>query len=257
MNGNVMEVRNVRKVYNSKLNGNQSNALKDISFSVEKGEFLGIMGPSGAGKSTLLNVISTIDTPTGGSVKIGGRSIINLDEDELSNFRRSKLGFIFQDYNLLDTLNLKENIILPLSLAREPVQSIEDKVKKISSMLGIEKILKKYPYEVSGGQKQRAAAARAIITQPELILADEPTGALDSKSSSELLGSLSELNEQNGATIVMVTHDAFAASYCSRIIFIKDGLLNCEIVSNGNRKSFFNEILKTLSLVGGVSNDII
>ena len=253
----VMEVRNIKKVYNSKFGGNESQALKDVSFSVEKGEFLGIMGPSGSGKSTLLNVISTIDTPSDGTVKIGGKSIIHLDEDELSNFRRRKLGFIFQDYNLLDTLTIKENIILPLSLAKVSVTLIEQKVKKISTILGIDNILSKYPYEVSGGQKQRAAAARAIITEPELILADEPTGALDSKSSTELLGSLSDLNKQNAATIVMVTHDAFAASYCSRIIFIKDGLLDCEIERNGGRKEFFNEILKTLSIVGGDSNDIV
>lgn len=253
---NVMEVRNVKKIYSSKLNGNQSIALKDVSFCVEKGEFLGIMGPSGSGKSTLLNVISTIDAPTSGSVKIGGKSIINLDEDALSNFRRKKLGFIFQDYNLLDTLNLKENIILPLSLAKVSVMSIEEMVKKVSLVLGIDNILNKYPYEVSGGQKQRAAAARAIITEPELILADEPTGALDSKSSTELLENLSALNKHNEANIVMVTHDAFSASYCSRIIFIKDGLLNCEIQRSGSRKEFFGEILKTLSLVGGVSNDI-
>jgi len=254
---NVMEVRNVKKVYSSKLSGNESQALRDVSFSVEKGEFLGIMGPSGSGKSTLLNVISTIDTPTSGAVTIGGKSIINLDENELSNFRRRKLGFIFQDYNLLDTLTLKENIILPLSLAKLDVMSIEEKVKKVSAVLGIDNILNKYPYEVSGGQKQRAAAARAIITDPQLILADEPTGALDSKSSTELLGNLTELNKQNEATIVMVTHDAFAASYCSRIIFIKDGLLDCEIERNGSRKEFFNEILKTLSLVGGASNDFV
>ena len=254
---NVMEVRNIKKVYNSKFGRNESQALKDVTFSVEKGEFLGIMGPSGSGKSTLLNVISTIDTPSDGTVKIGGKSVINLDEDELSNFRRRKLGFIFQDYNLLDTLTVKENIILPLSLAKVSVTLIEEKVKKISTILGIDSILSKYPYEVSGGQKQRAAAARAIITEPELILADEPTGALDSKSSMELLGSLSDLNKQNEATIVMVTHDAFAASYCSRIIFIKDGLLDCELERNGSRKEFFNEILKTLSVVGGDSNDIV
>jgi putative ABC transport system ATP-binding protein len=253
---NVMEVRNVKKIYSSKLNGNESQALKDISFSVEKGEFLGVMGPSGSGKSTLLNVISTIDTPTSGTVKIGGKSILNLDEDGLSDFRRSNLGFIFQDYNLLDTLTLKENIILPLSLAGIDVKLIEKKVKEISTVLGIEKILNKYPYEVSGGQKQRAAASRAIITQPKLILADEPTGALDSKSSTELLESLSELNRKNEATIIMVTHDAFSASYCSRIIFIKDGLLYCELERNGNRKEFFNEILQTLSTLGGDSSDI-
>lgn len=253
----VMEVKNVKKIYNSKSNGNQSQALKDISFSVEKGEFLGIMGPSGSGKSTLLNVISTIDTPTSGTVKIGGKSIINLDEDELSDFRRKRLGFIFQDYNLLDTLSLKENIMLPLSLAKTAPAIIDKKVKKISSILGIDKIINKSPYEVSGGQRQRAAAARAIITEPELILADEPTGALDSKSSTELLENLSQLNKNNNATIVMVTHDAFSASYCNRIIFIKDGLLNCELERSGSRKDFYTEILETLSTMGGASNDLV
>ena len=253
---NVMEVKNVKKIYRSKLNGNKSQALKDVSFSVGKGEFLGIMGPSGSGKSTLLNVISTIDSPTDGTVRIGGKSILNLDEDALSDFRRSNLGFIFQDYNLLDTLTIKENIILPLSLARVDAKIIEEKVKRISKVLGINEILNKSPYEVSGGQKQRAAAARTIITEPKLILADEPTGALDSKSSMELLESLSELNTQNDATIIMVTHDAFSASYCSRIIFIKDGLLNCELERTGSRKEFFNEILQTLSTMGGESCDI-
>lgn len=253
----VMEVENVKKIYNSKSNGNQSQALKDISFSVEKGEFLGIMGPSASGKSTLLNVISTIDTPTSGTVKIGGKSIINLDEDELSDFRRKRLGFIFQDYNLLDTLSLKENIMLPLSLAKTAPAIIDKKVKKISSILGIDKIINKSPYEVSGGQRQRAAAARAIITEPELILADEPTGALDSKSSTELLENLSQLNKNNNATIVMVTHDAFSASYCNRIMFIKDGLLNCELERNGSRKEFYTVILETLSTMGGVSNDLV
>lgn len=255
---NVMEVRDVKKTYSSAASGIPSQALMGISFSVKKGEFLGIMGPSGAGKSTLLNVISTIDKPTSGAVLIGGKNIVNLDEDELSDFRRKKLGFIFQDYNLLDTLTLKENIILPLSLAKVKVSLIEKKLKRISELLGIKKIINKVPYEVSGGQRQRAAAARAIITEPELILADEPTGALDSKSSAELLNSLSELNQKNDATIVMVTHDSFSASYCDRIIFIKDGILNCEIERNGrNRKEFFDEILKVLSSLGGGISDAV
>lgn len=254
---NVMEVKDLKKTYFSKSKGFKSQALRGINFNLTKGEFLGIMGPSGSGKSTLLNVISTIDTPTSGTVKIGGRSILNLDEDNLSDFRRKKLGFIFQDYNLLDTLTIKENIILPLSLAKADVSLIEKKLNKISCMFGIDKILNKSPYEVSGGQKQRAAAARAIITEPELILADEPTGALDSKSSKELLESLSELNRDKEATIIMVTHDAFSASYCSRIIFIKDGLLNCEINKTGSRLDFYNEILKTQQSLGGAIDDAI
>lgn len=254
---NIMEVRNVKKVYGSKSGGSESNALNGVSFSVVKGEFLGIMGPSGAGKSTLLNVISTIDSPTSGTISIGGKSFLNLNEDELSLFRRKQLGFIFQDYNLLDTLTLKENIILPLSLSKEDVTVMEAKLKKISSILNIEDILGKYPYEVSGGQKQRTAAARAIITEPEIIFADEPTGALDSKSSTELLNNLTSLNQNNEATIVMVTHDAFAASYCNRIIFIKDGILDTELERTGSRKEFYNEILSTLAMVGGAESDII
>lgn len=253
----VMEVRDVKKVYSSRHGGNESKALNGVSFSVQKGEFLGIMGPSGSGKSTLLNVISTIDIPTAGTVTIGGKSFLNLDDDELSMFRRKKLGFIFQDYNLLDTLTLKENIILPLSLSNVSANTMDDRVSKISRVLNITQILNKYPYEVSGGQKQRAAAARAIITNPEIILADEPTRALDSKSSTELLDSISLLNQENQATIVMVTHDAFAASYCSRIIFIKDGKLCIELQKNSGRKEFYNEILSTLSEVGSDSSDII
>ncbi|WPC44300.1 ABC transporter ATP-binding protein [Clostridium sp. JS66] len=253
---NIMEVRDVKKEYGSKNGGSKSNALNGVSFSVQKGEFLGIMGPSGAGKSTLLNVISTIDSPTSGTITLGGKSFLNLNEDELSIFRRKQLGFIFQDYNLLDTLTLKENIILPLSLSKVDVASMEEKLKKISGILNIEDILGKYPYEVSGGQKQRAAAARAIITDPEIVFADEPTGALDSKSSTELLNNLSLLNKDNEATIVMVTHDAFAASYCDRIIFIKDGILDTEIEKTGSRKDFYNEILRTLSIVGGTESEL-
>lgn len=254
---NIMEVRDVKKVYSSKQGGSESKALNGVSFSVEKGEFLGIMGPSGSGKSTLLNVISTIDSPTSGTITLGGKSFLSLNEDELSMFRRKQLGFIFQDYNLLDTLTLKENIILPLSLSKVEVAYMEVKLKKISGILNIEDILGKYPYEVSGGQKQRAAAARAIITDPEIVFADEPTGALDSKSSTELLNNLSLLNKHNGATIVMVTHDAFAASYCDRIMFIKDGILDTEIEKTGSRKDFYNKILSTLSTIGGAESDII
>ncbi|AKN30340.1 bacitracin ABC transporter ATP-binding protein [Clostridium carboxidivorans P7] len=253
---NIMEVRDVKKEYGSKNGGSKSNALNGVSFSVQKGEFLGIMGPSGAGKSTLLNVISTIDSPTSGTITLGGKSFLKLNEDELSMFRRKQLGFIFQDYNLLDTLTLKENIILPLSLSKVNVASMEEKLKKISEILNIGNILGKYPYEVSGGQKQRAAAARAIITDPEIVFADEPTGALDSKSSTELLNNLSLLNKDNEATIVMVTHDAFAASYCDRIIFIKDGMLDTEIEKTGSRKDFYNEILRTLSIVGGTESEL-
>jgi len=253
----VLKVSNVKKVYGSKHGGNTSTALNGVSFEIEKGEFVGIMGPSGAGKSTLLNVIATIDNVTAGQIYIGGQEISRIKEPELSDFRRSKLGFIFQDYNLLETLTLKENIALPMILSRKGVKQIESTLRSISANLGIDDILNKYPYEVSGGQKQRAAAARAIVNSPELVLADEPTGALDSKSSRDLLQCMQRLNENNQTTILLVTHDAFAASFCKRIIFIKDGVLFIEIDNPGNRKEFFNKILKVLASVGGENNALL
>lgn len=252
----VVDVKNLRKIYGSK--GNVYTALDNIDLQINEGEFVGIMGPSGAGKTTLLNVISTIDKPTSGAINIGGENIMVMNEDKLSSFRRNKLGFIFQDFNLLDTLTLKENIILPLTLSKIKPSLIEKKVIKISEILGISEILNKYPHEVSGGQKQRAAAARAIITEPTLILADEPTGALDSKSSQELLQCLTDLNKNNEATIMMVTHDAFAASYCQRILFIKDGKIFAELVKgNNSRREFFQKILDMLAAIGGKNNDMI
>lgn len=215
------------------------------------------MGPSGAGKSTLLNIVSTIDTATSGAVKIEGKNITNLNNKQISKFRRESLGFIFQDFNLLDTLSVKDNIALPLALARANEKTINKTVFSISKTLGIETLLDKYPYEISGGQKQRTACARAIITNPSLILADEPTGALDSKSSTDLLNAMTKLNEEQDATIMMVTHDAFAASYCKRVLFIKDGLIFKEINRRGTRKEFFKEILDVLSLIGGGDNDLI
>ncbi|HAG42669.1 MAG TPA: bacitracin ABC transporter ATP-binding protein [Clostridium sp.] len=246
---NVLTVKNVEKVYGSR--GNVYTALNDISLEVREGEFVGVMGPSGAGKSTLLNIISTIDKPSSGIVSVDGDDITKMNEDKLSSFRRDKLGFIFQDFNLLDTLTVKENIILPLALSKVNIREIESRLKSIAQTLGISDILKKYPYEISGGQKQRAAAARAIITSPKLVLADEPTGALDSKSATELLQCLSDLNEKNNATIMMVTHDAFSASYCQRILFIKDGVLFTELVRGGSRKEFFQKIIDVLATLGG------
>jgi len=215
------------------------------------------MGPSGAGKTTLLNLAATIDRPTGGSIHINGTDLNKMNEEQLASFRRNKLGFIFQDFNLLDTLTIKENIILPLTLAKVNTAEIERRGHETAMMLGIDDILNKYPYEVSGGQKQRAAASRAIIHKPSLILADEPTGALDSKSSAELLQCLSDLNEKQGASIMLVTHDAFAASYCKRIIFIKDGRLFTELIKAGSRKEFFQKILDVLAVMGGDNRDII
>ncbi|MCB2313614.1 ABC transporter ATP-binding protein [Clostridium tagluense] len=252
---NVLVARNLKKVYGSR--GNVYTALNDINLEIKEGEFIGIMGPSGAGKTTLLNIISTIDKPTSGVVTIDKEDLAKMNEDKLASFRRDKLGFIFQDFNLLDTLTLKENVVLPLALARVNIKDIEERASIIGTTLGIRDIFNKYPYEVSGGQKQRAAAARAIITKPKLILADEPTGALDSKSSTELLQALSDLNQVQRATIMMVTHDAFAASYCKRIIFIKDGSLFTELVKGATtRKEFFKKILDVLAALGGNFDEV-
>lgn len=251
---NVLVAKNLKKVYGAK--GNVYTALNDINFQIKEGEFIGIMGPSGAGKTTLLNIISTIDTPSSGTVLVDGKNIVGMKEERLSAFRRSKLGFIFQDFNLLDSLTLKENIVLPLALSNVKVSEIEKRVNEIATTLGIKEILNKYPYQVSGGQKQRAASARAIINKPSLILADEPTGALDSKSATELLQCLTDLNENNNASIMMVTHDAFSASYCKRILFIKDGEIFTELVRGGSRKEFFDKILDVLSTLGGAVNEL-
>ena len=253
----VLEVIDLKKTYSSKHGRNRSKALNGISFQVDKGEFVGIMGPSGAGKSTLLNIIATIDQATEGKVVIGGQKLQTMDEDALAIFRREKLGFIFQDYNLLDTMTFRENIELPLVLSRERPEDIRRKVDEVTKRLGITELLDKYPYEVSGGQRQRASAARAIISDPQLVLADEPTGALDSKSSAELLRCLTDLNEKNTATILLVTHDAFTASYCKRILFIKDGEIFTEIDRGGSRKEFFDQILKVLAILGGDNHELL
>jgi putative ABC transport system ATP-binding protein len=254
---NVLEVKNVRKVYGSRLGGSVCNALNGFDLEVDEGEFVGIMGPSGAGKTTLLNIISTIDEPTSGSIFISGNNLKNLKEPKLSIFRRNILGFIFQEFNLLDTLTIKENVILPLALSGIKVEEIEERVKHISGILGINEILNKYPYEVSGGQKQKCAAARAVINNPRLILADEPVGSLDSKSSKDLMECLARLNEISKSTILMVTHDAFAASYCKRIVFIKDGILFSEIARADGRKEFFSRIIDVLSAMEGDVNELL
>ena len=251
----VLSVRNVRKDYGS-TSGVPSVALDGVSFEVEKGEFVGIMGPSGAGKTTLLNVIATIDTVTSGRIFIGGQNICGIREPALSDFRRNKLGFIFQDYNLLDTLTLRENIALPLILSQADTGKIDRRVTAVGEMLGIERLLSKYPCQVSGGQRQRASAARAIVNGPELILADEPTGALDSKSATDLLTCLQDMNVERGATILLVTHDAFAASFTNRVLFIKDGLLYREIIKRGGRRAFYDDIIDVVSELGGDGRDL-
>ncbi|WP_147532999.1 ABC transporter ATP-binding protein [Bacillus marasmi] len=252
----IIEAKQVKKTYGTK--ENVFTAIDEFNLTVRQGEFVGIMGPSGAGKSTLLNILATIDEPTGGDVKIDGTSIVKMNEEKLSAFRRDKLGFIFQDYNLLNTLTVKENILLPLALAKMNVQELEKRVNEVAVKFGIVEILEKYPYQISGGQKQRTAAARAIVAKPSLILADEPTGALDSKSATDLLEGLKGLSEHDQATILMVTHDAFAASYCQRVIFIKDGKLFTELIKGeSSRKQFFNRVLDVLATLGGGVSDVI
>ena len=233
-------------------------ALRDVSFSVEEGEFVGIMGASGSGKTTLLNCVSTIDAPTSGSITVDGTDVTALRGAALSRFRRERLGFIFQDCNLLDTLTAFENIALALTILGTPAGEIDRRVRDTAGLLGLERVLEKYPYQLSGGEQQRVAAARAIITAPALVLADEPTGALDSKSAGQLLGQLSQLNREQGATIVMVTHDAFTASWCHRILFIKDGRLWHELRRDGeDRRRFFQDIIGVVSRLGGDAADVL
>lgn len=218
----LLDVKNVKKIYTTRFGGNQVEALHNVSFSVEAGEYVAIMGESGSGKTTLLNILAALDKPTGGKVYLKGNDLSKIREKEMAAFRRQNLGFVFQDFNLLDTLTLKDNIFLPLVLSGKKYTEMESRIAPIAEQLGISKLLNKYPYEVSGGQKQRAAIARALITQPQLILADEPSGALDSRSTDELLGLFNAIND-NGQTIVMVTHSVKAASTAKRVLFIKDG----------------------------------
>lgn len=249
----ILSVRNIEKYYGSK--GAITKALNHISFDVQKGEFLGIMGASGSGKTTLLNCISTIDKVTSGNIVVQGKDVTNLKGSALSKFRREQLGFIFQDFNLLDTLTAYENIALALSIQNVPAREIEKRVRQVAAQLNIGHILEKFPYQMSGGEKQRTASARAIITEPSLILADEPTGALDSKSARMLLDSLVHMNDSMGATILMVTHDAFTASYAKRILFIKDGEIFSELVRGADsRREFFERILQVVTLLGGDSD---
>lgn len=250
----ILKLDNVEKYYGNK--ANLTKAVDKISFSVEKGEFVGIMGASGSGKTTLLNCISTIDRVTAGHIYVGDKDITTIRGNELNKFRREELGFIFQDFNLLDTLTGYENIALALSIQNVKPKEIDSRIQEVAKRLGIEEVLNKYSYKMSGGQKQRVAAARALITNPKLILADEPTGALDSKSSRYLLESMKEMNEGLAATILMVTHDAFTASYASRVIFIKDGKIFNEIRrGDDTRKQFFNRIIEVVTVLGGSLND--
>ena len=252
----ILKLDHIQKFYGNE--GNVTKAIQDIDFSVQEGEFLGIMGASGSGKTTMLNCISTIDTVSAGHIYLDGTDVTEIKEQAIAKFRRENLGFIFQDFNLLDTLTIRENIALALTINHIPVGEIEPRVEEIAKSLNIADILDKYPYQVSGGQKQRCACARAIINHPKLILADEPTGALDSHSSQMLLSTMQSMNENLGATILMVTHDAFSASYANRILFLRDGVIFTEILKGSDtRKVFFDKILNVLTMMGGGVSDVL
>ena len=252
----MLQVQNIEKYYGSK--NNVTKALDRVSFDVEAGEFLAIMGASGSGKTTLLNCISTIDTISAGKILLDGVNIADLSEEELAKFRRERLGFVFQDFNLLDTLTIEENIGLALSLNHQDPGTVQNQVREVAGKLGITDILTKFPYQVSGGQKQRAACARAMVAGQSLLLADEPTGALDSKASKNLLEIMTTMNQDMGATILMVTHDAYSASYAKRVLFLKDGRVFNELLrGERGRPVFYHEILDVLAALGGDDSDVI
>lgn len=250
----VLQVSHVEKVYGSR--NNVTRALADVSFAVNKGEFVGIMGASGSGKSTLLNCVSTIDTVTSGTVSVMGADVTRMKATKLTKFRREQLGFIFQDSNLLDTLTARENIALPLTIARVPAREVLARVEQTAQRLNISQVLDKYPYQMSGGQQQRVAAARALVTDPAIIMADEPTGALDSKNARLLLESFEVMNRQYQATVLMVTHDSFAASYTERVLFIRDGRIFTELRrGDTDRRAFFDRIMEVVAMMGGEGSD--
>lgn len=245
----ILEVNNLKKIYTTRFGGNQVEALKNVCFSVEEGEYVAIMGESGSGKTTLLNILAALDKPTSGEVLLNGANLVSLKEKEISAFRRKHLGFVFQDFNLLDTFSLKDNIFLPLVLSGEKYPEMDQKLHPLAKRLGIEELLDKFPYEVSGGQKQRAAVARALITNPQIVLADEPTGALDSKSTDELLELFNTINS-DGQTILMVTHSTKAASHAGRVLFIKDGEVYHQLYrAKMTMEQFYQKISDTLTVL--------
>lgn len=248
----IISVNQLVKVYNGYKGAKEVTAVDQINLSITKGDFVGMMGPSGSGKTTFLNILSGVDQCTAGEVIIDGQNIAKMTKDQLALFRRKNIGYIFQDFNLLDSLTIKENIALPLILDKVNPQEIDQKVDQLMKFLGIYDLKEKYPYHISGGQKQRVAAARAIANDPAVIFADEPTGNLDSKSANKLMHTILKLNEDLNSTVLMVTHDPFAASFCKRIVFIKDGKIEMEIHSSGDRKQFFDKILEVQSVIGGV-----
>ena len=251
----MLKIENVEKYYGSK--NNVTKALDRISFEVQRGEFIAIMGASGSGKTTLLNCIATIDTPSAGNIFLDGVNVTEIAPQDLARFRREKLGFVFQDFNLLDTLTIEENIALALTINHVDAKLIQHRVHTVAEQLGIEDVLNKFPYQVSGGQKQRAACARAMVHKQSLLLADEPTGALDSKSSKTLLEMMADINRRIDVTILMVTHDAYSASYAGRVLFLKDGQLFNELLKDTQpRQAFYHEILDVLALLGGDISDV-
>lgn len=256
----ILTVSGLQKTYTTRFGSSKVQALKNVNFTVESGEYVAIMGESGSGKTTLLNILAALDKPTGGTVLLGGKNLSEIPEETAAAFRRDNLGFVFQDFSLLDTFSLEDNICLPLVLAGKSRTEMRDRLSPLAYDLGIETLLKKYPYEVSGGQKQRAAVARALITRPQILLADEPTGALDSKNARSLMEKLSGLNADAGTTILMVTHDCNAASYCKRILFIQDGVLFHELrrdVPDETQQEFYGRILAVMAQLGGGSANVL
>lgn len=247
---NILDIEKLEKSY--KLNKKDKiKVLSEVNLKVKTGELVAIMGPSGSGKTTLLNIISGIDSADGGRVLFNGNDLINMSKSQLALFRRHKMGMVFQEFNLIDSLNVKENIMMPMILDKREMEEMEAKTQELTQLLGISDILNKNVYEISGGQKQRAAICRALVNEPDIIFADEPTGNLDSKSTKDVMNYLSKVNENLGTSVLMVTHDSFAASYCSRVVLLKDGKIISDISKKASRKEFFHEILDVLSLIGG------
>lgn len=252
----VLKAKNLKKIYGGEGIEESTKALNGISFNIEDGEFVGIMGPSGSGKTTLLNILSGIDRPTSGEVKINNKAIGEMSKKELALFRRREIGYIFQDFNLLDSLTMKENIMLPMILDKKSPEEMEKKSTELMKLFEIHNIANKYPYNISGGQQQRVAVSRALMNNPSIIFADEPTGNLDSKSSKGIMECFEKINRELKSTILVVTHDVFAASFCNRVIFIKDGRIHSEIIKKGTRKEFLDSIFNSLAVLGGDSYDI-
>lgn len=252
----ILEAANIVKVYGGSSGEGSTTALNGISLTVKEGEFVAIMGPSGSGKTTLLNIFSGIDQPTSGEVSISGQEISGMSGDELALFRRRQLGFVFQEFNLLDSLTVKENIMLPMVLEKKPVANMEMKVQELAQLFEIQPTLDKYPYHISGGQQQRTAVSRALVNEPSIIFADEPTGNLDSKASATIMECLEKIVAELRTTVLLVTHDVFAASYCEKVVFIKDGVIHSSIVKKGSRKEFLDRIMDNLAVLGGRTYDI-